>query len=99
MLLPHEDSYVPFLRQRGIALEEMTHIPGLEHSFDDEGQREIVLRRSRKLLETDRVVMLKANKAYVSFIRAYQEHQLSYLFPFKSLCLGSLASGFSLLRL
>lgn len=97
MLLPHEDGYTHFLKGRGIHLDEMEKLP---HTHVDEASHnEVVFQRSRKLLQTDRAVMLKANKAYVSFIRAYQEHQLSYLFPFNSMELGSLAMGYCCLRM
>merc|ERR1719188_910406 len=39
------------------------------------------------------------SRAFVSFVRAYQEHQLGYVFPFRALDLGALATGFCLLRL
>lgn len=133
MLLPQEASYVPFLGQRGITLQELpaTLVPirpgdPLEKSSasssgsaggvgGDGGAADpdtvgasgdvvwsseaALLRRAGRLIETDRAVMLKANKAFVSFVRAYQEHQLTYLFPFRSLDLGALATGFCLLRL
>jgi len=98
MLLPHEDSYVPFLEKRGIAISEMRDAP-VSDSAAPKPSNEEVLQSFRSLLETDRAVLLKANKAFVSFVRAYQEHQLSYLFPFKSLDMGALATGFCLLRM
>lgn len=62
-------------------------------------QFQATLRRAQKLVETDRSVMLKSSKAFLTFVRAYQEHQLPYIFPFKRLELGPLATGFNLLRL
>jgi len=117
MLLPHEESYVHFLRQRGIPLQEMPTLQdgdmraneskvesqplGKEDAAGAAGAtRDLeILKPVKKFIETDRAVMLKANKAFVSFVRGYQEHQLPYLFPFKSLDLGALATGFGLLRL
>merc|ERR1712217_219723 len=101
MLLPHEDSYVPFLKKRGMAIEEMPALTasGGSAGTTDADSNAVALKRTRRLVETDRAVMLKANKAFVSFIRAYQEHQLPYIFPFKSLDLGALAMGFCVLRL
>lgn len=100
LLLPHEDGYVPFLEQRGVALEELPDnlkLPQAEDTSSDSSA--VALRRCKKLVEADRAVMLKASKAFVSFVRAYQEHQLPFIFPFKSLDLGDLATGFCLLRM
>jgi ATP-dependent RNA helicase DDX55/SPB4 len=107
ILLPHEDSYVPFLRQRGVQIADLPSslAPVAWRSgakvlttLGDEAV-EAALRPAKRLVETDRTVMLRSSKAFVSFVRAYQEHQLPYVFPFKSMDLGSLAVGFCLLRL
>jgi len=115
MLMPHEDSYPPFLQQRGITLEELpANLAALASASTAPASAEPaaakpagfvsgsdcpVLRRAKRLVETDRTVMLRANKAFVSVVRAYQEHQLPFLFPFKKLDIGSLATGFCVLRL
>jgi len=51
------------------------------------------------LLVADRDAMEKAAKAYVSYVRAYTEHQCKYIFQFDKLDLGGLASSMALLRL
>lgn len=94
MLLPHEDGYLPFLQQRNILLEELPQ--------ELQGESEAAsasLQRCKKLVETDRNLMLKSTKAFLSFVRAYQEHQLPFIFPFKGLDLGALATGYCLLRM
>ena len=98
LLLPHEDGYLPFLEKRGIQLEELPEElrgpgPGMPNFA------ETTLNRCKRMVETDRAVMLKSTKAFLSFARAYQEHQLPFLFPFKSLDIGNLATGYCLLRL
>ncbi|CAE7874379.1 DDX55 [Symbiodinium microadriaticum] len=97
LLLPHEDGYLPFLEKRGVRFEELPEAlrkpPNVQESFAE------TMLRCKRIVETDRAVMLKSTKAFLSFIRAYQEHQLPYLFPFKSLDIGSLATGYCLLRL
>lgn len=93
MLLPHEDSYVHFLNQRRIVCQEM---PPLEHTQADDSN---TLKKAKKLVETDRTVMMRATRAFMTFVRAYKEHQLNYIFAFGSLDLGSLATSFCLLRL
>lgn len=94
LLLPHEDGYLPFLEKRGIQLEELPD----NLRVDDETAGS-TLKRCKRVVETDRAVMLKSTKAFLSFVRAYQEHQLPFLFPFKDLDLGNLATGYALLRL
>ncbi|CAE7577715.1 DDX55 [Symbiodinium sp. CCMP2456] len=95
LLLPHEDGYLPFLEKRGVRFEEL---PEALRKPPNVSFAETML-RCKRIVETDRAVMLKSTKAFLSFIRAYQEHQLPYLFPFKSLDIGSLATGYCLLRL
>ena len=47
----------------------------------------------------DRDLMQKAIQAFVSFLKSYKEHQLKYIFPFKSLDLTALAQSHFLLRM
>ncbi|OII70822.1 uncharacterized protein cubi_00967 [Cryptosporidium ubiquitum] len=53
----------------------------------------------RKLMFSDFEFYEKAKKAFVSYIRAYKEYQLPFLFPFKSLSIGEIAASFALLRI
>ena len=99
LLLPHEDGYMPFLEKRGIQLEELPEELRKPQTNGADDFAETTLSRCKRMVETDRAVMLKSTKAFLSFVRAYQEHQLPYLFPFKSLDIGNLATGYCLLRL
>ena len=47
----------------------------------------------------DRDYLEKGTSAFTSFIRAYKEHECSFIFRFASLDLGELATAFVLLRL
>lgn len=93
MLLPNEEAYLPYLKMRGLQLEDVgdAYVP-----VNDDL---VMPRKAKRIVETDRSVMLRACKAFVTYIRAYQEHQLQYLFPFKKLDIGELATGFGLLRI
>ena len=53
----------------------------------------------KALVLSDRDYLEKGTKAFTSFIRAYKEHQCSFIFRFASLDLGELATAFCLLRL
>lgn len=53
----------------------------------------------RKLSEQDRDVMDKGVKAFVSYIRAYKEHQCKFIFRLADMNLALLATAFGLLQL
>ena len=53
----------------------------------------------RKLAEQDRDVMEKGVKAFVSFVRAYKEHQCRFIFRLADLRLEQLGTALGLLRL
>lgn len=93
MLMPHEDTYLEYLKQHGVPLEE------LKETVEMAAPASSTKGRAQKVVQTDRSVLLKANRAFTSFVRAYQEHQLSFLFPFKLLDLGGMATCYCLLRL
>ena len=90
MLLPAEDTYVEFLRIRHVPLEAMAPLPLLGAPL---------LPRLRAMLAADRELYEKSALAFVSFVRAYKEHQCSYIFQIKELNFGQLANGFALLHL
>jgi ATP-dependent RNA helicase DDX55/SPB4 len=50
-------------------------------------------------MKKDKDLIEKAQHAFVSFIRYYKEHELKFIFNFKSLDIGSIANSFTLLRL
>ncbi|KAH1160466.1 hypothetical protein GLYMA_11G232900v4 [Glycine max] len=88
-LLPKEESYVEFLRIRRVPLQERI-------CSDDATD---VVPQIRSAAKKDRDVMEKGIKAFVSYIRAYKEHHCSYIFRWKELEIGKLATGFGLLQL
>ncbi|GAB2214312.1 hypothetical protein Droror1_Dr00018655 [Drosera rotundifolia] len=88
-LLPKEEAYVEFLRIRRVPVEEKKCS---DSAFD-------VVPHIRAAAKRDRDAMEKGLKAFVSYIRAYKEHQCSYIFRLKDLEIGKLAMGFGLLQL
>ncbi|KAH9605104.1 hypothetical protein KSS87_022591 [Heliosperma pusillum] len=88
-LLPKEEAYVEFLRIRRVPLQE-------RKCSDDAVD---VIPQIRAAAKNDRDVMEKGLRAFVSFIRAYKEHQCSFIFRWKGLEIGKLAMGFGLLQL
>ncbi|XP_031473240.1 DEAD-box ATP-dependent RNA helicase 18 [Nymphaea colorata] len=88
-LLPKEEAYVDFLRIRRVPLEERKCSAA---ALD-------VVPQIREAARKDRDVMEKGLKAFVSYIRAYKEHQCSYIFRWKELEIGKLGMGYGLLQL
>ncbi|DBA74767.1 TPA: hypothetical protein ACH3X2_009290 [Trebouxia sp. C0005] len=89
MLLPHEEPYVDFLRLRKVPMKEQA-LAGCQGTVHAE---------LRKLSEQDRDIMEKGIKAFVSFVRAYKEHQCKFIFRLADLELAQLATALGLLRL
>lgn len=104
-LLPEEDPYIEFLAARKVRLEEMK-IESLNLPVDEDNQLSKAEadhhdhgREIRRLVRTDRALLEKGSHAFVSFVRAYKEHQCQFIFRFAALDLGALANTFSLIRL
>jgi len=89
----------------GVAARKKRKAPPDDSSLSSEQQlikdeeAASTLRDAQQVLMEDRAVLEKASAAFVSFVRAYKEHQLAYIFPFQSLSIGHLASSFALLRI
>ncbi|CAL4958408.1 unnamed protein product [Urochloa decumbens] len=88
-LLPKEDTYVEFLKLRGVPLTER----------ECPSNTEDVVPQIRSAALEDRNVMEKGLRAFVSFIRAYKEHHCTYIFRWKDLEIGKLAMEYGLLQI
>lgn len=53
----------------------------------------------RSVQQSDRIIFDKANRAFVSYIQAYQKHECSLILRLKDLDLGQVAMGFGLLKM
>ncbi|RHY33364.1 hypothetical protein DYB32_001693 [Aphanomyces invadans] len=91
-LSPNEDAYVNFLSIRKVPLEEMNVSASAEDAV-------AVLEQVKALQLTDRDVVEKGTKAFISFVRSYKEHQCQFIFRFKDLNLAKVATGFALFQL
>lgn len=98
-LLPSEDTYVQFLRVKNVPAVEAAHdlVPPADAAFAT--QRDALLQRVRDSAMADRDIMERAQKAFVSFVRAYNEHHCNFIFRLAQLDLGQLATGLALLYL
>lgn len=89
-LMPSETDYVEFIRlNQKVTLEPMIAPSEIPES----------LGKMRKLQVKDRLVMDKANRAYVSYVQAYNKHECHLIINIKKLNFGLLATGFGLLKM
>jgi ATP-dependent RNA helicase DDX55/SPB4 len=54
--------------------------------------------KARKLMLTNKDFIIKASKAYVSFIRSYTEHKVSSIFKMEDVDYGDIAKSFFLFK-
>lgn len=92
-LLETEDTYVDFIkRNQKVELQKIT----LESS---EISNEKCLKCMRDLQKQDRSLFDKANRAFVSYVQAYNKHECNLILRLKDIDMGKLAMGFGLLRM
>ncbi|XP_015187123.1 PREDICTED: probable ATP-dependent RNA helicase DDX55 homolog [Polistes dominula] len=92
-LLKNEDAYVDFIkRNQKVDVQEMK----LQVSSD---MARKCLQMMRNLQLKDRQIFDKANRAFVSYVQAYNKHECSLILRLKDIDLGSLAIGFGLLKM
>ncbi|KZF25268.1 ATP-dependent rRNA helicase spb4 [Xylona heveae TC161] len=90
-----EEDYVPFLDVRKTPVTPLEH-PTISTSDEDAKTATATL---RKLVLTDRGLHDKAQRAFVSWVRAYTKHQASSIFRVADLDWRDLADAWGLLRL
>lgn len=103
MLTPgREEDYVPFLAVRKTPVVPLSN-SGAISSTDDlaisETDADEASRRIRKVVLTDRAIHDKAQKAFVSWVRAYSKHVAASIFRIKESNWDELARGWGLLRM
>nr|XP_012136631.1 PREDICTED: probable ATP-dependent RNA helicase DDX55 homolog isoform X2 [Megachile rotundata] len=92
-LLETEDAYVDFIkRNQKVNLQKINLEPSVT-------SYEKCLKCMRDLQKEDRLFFDKANKAFVSYVQAYNKHECNLILRLKDIDLGKLAMGFGLLRM
>lgn len=92
-LLKNEDAYVEFIkRNQKVDIEELK----LEVPIDLMTK---CLKYMRNLQLKDRQIFDKANRAFVSYIQAYNKHECSLILRLKDIDMGKLAMAFGLLKM
>lgn len=90
LLTPEEEAFVEYLEAKKIG-PELMKLPALDElpeTFEVVRARAV---RERELYE-------RSHEAFVSYVRGYREHVLSFIFELKKLDLGLLARCFGLVR-
>jgi len=91
-MCPNESiAYIPYLESKGVRFADPQSPP-------EPGMNTCDTLRSQ-VTSVRREDMLKANAGFVSFVRAYQEHKLKFIFNIKELDLGKVAQSFGVLRI
>lgn len=85
-LMPEEEAYIEFLRGRNIPVHEQPPYPEVED----------VSSKIHSLAVQERDVFEKGQVAFVSYIRAYKEHECQFIFRFATLDLGGVAVALGL---
>ncbi|CAK9819765.1 Probable ATP-dependent RNA helicase DDX55 homolog [Anthophora plagiata] len=93
ILLETEDAYVDFIkRNQKVDLEEIILEPSMI-------SYEKCLKCMKDLQKHDRLLFDKANRAFVSYVQAYNKHECNLILRLKDIDLGKLATSFGLLRM
>ena len=93
-LMPNEDTYVHFLKQKSVPIRETPKLEGPDVPNGVE-----CLEGIRKRSLQDRALMESAQLAFLSFIRAYKNHHCNYIFQLNDLDWGKLAFSFGLIKI
>lgn len=93
MLLPSEDAYVEFLkRNQKVSMKIVADV-------DSTTELAKTNAKIHKMQLKDRSIFDKANRAFVSHIRAYSKHECNLLLRMKDVPMGKVATSYGLLRL
>ncbi|XP_066583201.1 ATP-dependent RNA helicase DDX55 isoform X2 [Prorops nasuta] len=92
-LLESEDAYIDFIKRN-----QKVDLQKIDINSSDKTYEECV-KCMRELQLKDRLLFDKANRAFVSYIQAYNKHECNLILRLKDIDLGKLALGFGLLKL
>jgi ATP-dependent RNA helicase DDX55/SPB4 len=90
-----EEDYIEFLRVRQTPISPLTS-PEIEVTSED---AEAMSNKIRKVVKSDRALFDKAQRGFVSWVRAYTKHTASSIFRVEDLDWTELGNGWGLLKL
>lgn len=88
-----EMSYINFLRGKKVLINEF------EFKHENGCTFESLQKQTQSLMEVDKDLVDKSQDAFVSFLRYYKEHQLTFIFNFNLLEIGYVANSFFLFKI
>ncbi|XP_031839947.1 putative ATP-dependent RNA helicase DDX55 homolog [Nomia melanderi] len=92
-LIENEDAYINFIKKnQKVDLQKVDIEPSIS-------LYEKCLKCMRDLQKKDRLLFDKANRAFVSYVQAYNKHECNLILRLKDIDLGKLAMSFGLLRM
>jgi superfamily II DNA/RNA helicase len=95
LLNKNEVDYIDYMDEKQIAISEYQNEEVTQYKPKQFNQFN---KKMRKLMLTDKDYILKATKAYVSFIRSYTEHKVSSIFRMEDVQYGEVAKSFFLFK-
>ena len=90
---PSEETYVEFQCLRKITMQQL-QLPPIE-----ETSRKAMREKLVSLTLSDRDIYDKGLQAFVSWVRAYKEHEAKFIFRLSNIDLGGLAQSFGIVKL
>jgi superfamily II DNA/RNA helicase len=95
LLNKNETDYIDYMDEKQITIKEFDEADVVEFK---QKKFNTFNRKARKLMLTDKDYIVKAAKAYVSYIRSYTEHKVSSIFKMADMNYGSVAKSFFLFK-
>lgn len=91
-----EMGYIEYLKIKDIQIDKLAEedIEGLKIKDFNK-----FIKKSRKLMLTDKDFIIKGSKAFVSFMRSYKEHKLATIFKVNELDFPEIARSFFLFKI
>ena len=101
-LLEEELSFVNYMKQKFIFIEEMPY----PYKTEEKNENEVdqigdisILKYIKDINISDKWIYDKAVNTFISFLRFYKENELKYIFDIRSFDIGNFANSFQLLKL
>lgn len=95
LLNKNELDYVDYMGEKQIPLEEHSDQDIKKHKLSELDQ---FATKIRKMMLVDKDFIIKGSKAYVSFVRSYDEHKVSSIFKTQDLDFEEIAKSFFLFK-
>jgi ATP-dependent RNA helicase DDX55/SPB4 len=95
LLSKNEVDYIDYMDEKKITITEFDEadVKTFKHSELNQFNS-----KARKLMLTDKDYIIKASKAYVSYIRSYTEHKVSSIFKMEDVDYGDIAKSYFLFK-